>query len=247
MDNMFHLIQSQADDISPLTGYELIESKVHEMALQAAAYGSSFNLYNHNTTFAQVVLDNWPTEVNITLIGSNIGGNTFFGSRLTTELDLSVDTVAYAFNKSVGYNTTHKTWDATAVYYAVRGLDDVYSYNFTHGEVRAEADADTYWNFNSSLTNQNAVVFAEGGIGNASFAARLEEILLWSPGEAAPNEVKSQTLCVSGSNSTTPNATRTGSLPSPTFYSFTGTGVKATGRWIVWGMGTVFPFLQYVM
>jgi hypothetical protein len=196
-DNLYHLLLSEPDTISPLSGSALISQSVAELAIQAAAFGESFNLYNHNATFAETVLNNWPSDVNLTLIGSNIGSKTYFGARLTTELDLSVNPVAYAFNKSVGYNVTHKTWDATALYYAVRGLDDVYAFNFTHGVVVADSKATTSWNFESNSTRQNAVVWSEDGIGNVTFAERLEDILLWQPGEAIPENLRRFVGCES--------------------------------------------------
>ena len=227
-DNIYHLFISEADDISPLSGYDLITSKVSELVVQAAAYGESFNLYNHNATFAETVIDAWPETIPLTLVGSNIGGQTFFGARLTTELDLAVNPVAYAFNKSIGYNVTHKTWDATAMYYAIRGLDDVYAFNFTSGRVEADADADTTW-VAANETLQNALIWKEGGIGNASFAERLEDILLWQPGEVIPTNLRGLLTCVNGTNTTVAsNVSATAAVPSATGYQYSGADIGRT-------------------
>jgi len=208
MDNLYRLILSGPDSISPLSGMQLITRKVYEMAVQANAYGESFNRDNHNTTFAQIVLNSWPSSVKLTFIGDNIGNNVKFGAKLTTELDLATNPVAYAFNKSVGYNVTHSTWDATAMYYAIRGLDDVYAYNFTSGSVVADSDALTAWNVSNTATStQNAVVFKNGGIGNDSLSERLESILLWQPGTPIPSALTAIAGCPVSNNMTMPSST----------------------------------------
>jgi hypothetical protein len=232
LDNLYHLLLSEADEYSSLNGSALISAKVAELAVQAAAYGDSYNFYYHNETYAATVVDQWPRDTKLTYIGSNIGGNTYFGSRLTTELDLDTQPVAYAFNRSVGYNVTHKTWDATAMYYAIRGNDDVYAYNFTSGEDYANVNATTVWEFYGEESDENAVVFAAGGIGNASFAQRLEDILLWQPGQPIPANLAKIAVCV-GANSTSSttwtNATSTsgGSKPSATSTSVVYTALAA--------------------
>lgn len=201
--NLYALMESPADSYSPLNGTELIRAKVAELAVQAAANGKSYNLYSDEPQEAEMVVDDWPADVPLTYIGSNIGGNVLFGARLTTELDLATNPVAYTFNHSVGYNLTYKTWDATAMYYAVRGLDDVYSYNFTKGHDVADINATTQWVANGYNSSENAVVFAKHGIGNASFAARLEDILLWQPGDAIPASLTRMAQCTTAASSAT--------------------------------------------
>lgn len=198
-------MESPADAYSPLNGTELIIAKVAELAVQAYAIGSSYNLYSKDPTYAEIIIDSWPADVPLTYIGSNIGGNTYFGARLTTELNLTYNPVAYAFNHSAGYNKTHKTWDATALYYAVRGLDDVYAFNFTEGHDMADASATTSWNYTGYNASENGVIFAANGIGNVSFAERLEDILLWQPGDAIPSKLAKIAVCTTAtaSSSTT--------------------------------------------
>jgi hypothetical protein len=226
MDNLYRLILSGPDAISPLSGIELITTKVYEMAVQANAYGESFNLDNHNTTFAETVLNSWPSTVKLTFVGDNIGNNVQFGAKLTTQLDLATNPVAYAFNTSVGYNVTHSTWDATAMYYAIRGLDDVYAFNFTSGSVVADSNALTIWNTsNTAISTQNAVIFKNNGIGNDSLSERLENILLWQPGTPIPSALTAVAKCPA-SNTTVSHATST-LVASPTTATFTG-GVERT-------------------
>lgn len=214
--NLYALIASPADSYSPLNGTELIRAKVAELAVQAAANGKSYNLYSEKPQEAEIVIDDWPADVPLTYIGSNIGGNVLFGTRLTTELSLTVNPVAYTFNHSVGYNTSYKTWDATAMYYAVRGLDDVYAFDFTQGHDVADINATTHWVANGYNSSENAVVFAEHGIGNASFAARLEYILLWPPGEAIPASLTRMAQCTTAASSASGVASATGASATTT-------------------------------
>lgn len=79
-DNLYELMDSPADDYSSLNGTELIIAKIAELAVQAAAFGESSNLYSENPKYAELVIDNWPANVPLTYIGSNIGGSTYFGA-----------------------------------------------------------------------------------------------------------------------------------------------------------------------
>ncbi|CAK7214853.1 hypothetical protein SCUCBS95973_002275 [Sporothrix curviconia] len=226
--NLYALMESPADSYSPLNGTELIRAKVAELAVQAAAYGKSYNLYSDEPLDAEFVVDNWPAGVPLTYIGSNIGGNVLFGARLTTELNLTANPVAYTFNHSVGYNVSYKTWDATAMYYAVRGLDDVYAYNFTGGHDVADANATTHWVTCGYNSSENAVVFADNGIGNATFAARLEDILLWQPGDAIPASLTKMAQCTATAASSGVASTTGASATATTSVVPVSSAVKAT-------------------
>lgn len=235
LDNLYALLRSGPDVHSPLSGRALIASKVSALAIQAAATGKSYNLDDHNATFAEVVLDTWPATVPMTFIGSNIGSHVRFGARLTTSLDLAVNPVAYAFNASVGYNMSASTWDATAMYYAVRGLDDVYAYNFTSGKVEADANATTTWVDPGLKSRDNALVFREDGIGNVSFAQRLEDILLWQPGEVVPESLKRIAACVNSTQTVGGNGSAAASASAVPTAVYVGVAVKGQA----WLEGTV--------
>lgn len=255
MDNLYHLIISQPDSISRLSGFQLISQKVTEMVVQADPSGQSFNLINHNYTFAETVLNNWPSTTKLTFVDDGVAGDVNIGQRLTSQLDLGPgqpgNPVAYAFNTSVGYNITWRVWDATAMYYAVRGLDDVYSYNFTSGTVIAQTNTNTTWDFNQThysatgVDEQNALIFNKNGIGNASFAERLENLLLWQPGEAIPSDLRREVGCENGTDTGGNNGTvtGTGSASAPT--AFEGVGIRVSGVYGIFGgmASTIFTFL----
>ncbi|KAI1104021.1 hypothetical protein F4804DRAFT_308406 [Jackrogersella minutella] len=184
-DNMYHLMQSGPDTISPYTGAELLKSKVRELVVQANDVGFSYNTDAHNATFAEVVLNWWPGK--LTFASDDVGENTVIGSRITTELDVTKNPIGYALRANIGYNQTHYVWDAVALYYAVCGLDDVFDWKYkTGGRVRLNGSAYATWETNSTGPSlQNSIEFK---VPNTTFAARLENTLLWEPGQDIPRE-----------------------------------------------------------
>jgi len=120
-------------------------------------------------------------------------------------VDLQKNPVAWSFNTTIGYNMTQASWDPTAMYYAVRGLDDVYVYNKTGGSVFLMPNGTAIWRDNvTAAAPQNWVNLK---ISNVTFAERLEEILLWQPGSTIN---PAQTPCTGG-NSTKPGSGGSGS------------------------------------
>lgn len=180
-DNMYHLLNSGPDQISPRTGAELLSSKVRELVVQGDEVGRSYNTGLHNATFAQAVLNWWPRRLVFVS-----GGGARVGRRITTEPDAAANPVAYALRANIGYNQTHYAWDAVAVYYAVCGLDDAFAWKYpAGGRVALNGSAWATWE-NATADRpglQNAVEFAAP---NTTIAARLEDTLLWEPGDRVP-------------------------------------------------------------
>jgi len=108
-DALYLLFDSKPDDISPLTGFELIKEKVTELVVQAAGTGTSYNIVRHNPLYPTHVLNQWPTK--LTFVPGFIGSSVWWGDRLTTEVDLQKNPVAWAFNTTIGYNKKHQSWD----------------------------------------------------------------------------------------------------------------------------------------
>lgn len=231
---MYRFVDSPPDAISPLTGFELIKQKVVELVVQADGSGSSFNLAYHNGTFAAHVLNNWPSK--LTFVPGYVGRTIIMGAKLAVELDPATNPISFVWNATIGPNKTNPAWDrmfhssffphslfilrrltslflASAVYYAIRGLDDVYHYNKTGGSVVVYPNGTSRWN-DSAIppATQNWVDLS---ISNVTFANRLESILLWEPGQAVPSSLAK--CYSSGGNTNNSTATRTGiSPPTPT-------------------------------
>lgn len=64
---------------------------------------------------------------------------------------------------------------ATAIYYAVRGLDDVYQVERNQGEISFRENGTAVWDYESGSRLQRSI---DLNVNNATFAARLEELLL---------------------------------------------------------------------
>lgn len=108
-DNLYHLLHSRPDSISPLSGSRLIEKKVVEHVVQGNPNGTSFNFEGNDLKYAQYVLTNWPGR--ITYVPDAIGSTVYFGSQLTSKLDVTTHPVAYAAATSIGIGNVHQTWD----------------------------------------------------------------------------------------------------------------------------------------
>ncbi|KAI1379948.1 hypothetical protein F4677DRAFT_408097 [Hypoxylon crocopeplum] len=191
-DNMYHLLNSGPDQISPYTGAELLSSKVHEIVVQVNDVGWSYNTESSNATFAEVFLNWWPGK--LTFASDEVGENTIIGTRITTELDVTRNPLGYALRANIGYGVKHPVWDAVAVYYAVCGLDDVFYWKYPHGgRVSLNGSAYASWENATDDTEgpglQNSIEFK---VPNTTFAARLENTLLWEPGQHVP---KGRTWC----------------------------------------------------
>ncbi|KAI1408237.1 hypothetical protein F5Y13DRAFT_204951 [Hypoxylon sp. FL1857] len=187
-DNLFHLLNSGPDQISPYTGAELLNSKVRQLVVQANEVGLSYNTNTHNATFAQTVLNSWPGR--LTFVSDDVAENTVLGTRITTELDVTKNPIGYALRTSIGYGQKHPVWDAVALYYAICSLDDIFTWKYPHGgRVTLNGSAFASWEnaTEPSSTNspglQNSIKFK---VSNETFAERLEDILLWQPGQRIP-------------------------------------------------------------
>lgn len=130
--NIADLLESPADDISPLTGVELVRDKVKLLSIMAGA----FNPVNGNTHFLEANVVNhvgsmqrfvrqWPSEVPVVWSDFNIGIRARYPRR----------SIAHDFNYMphhiiresyllfCGPDHDRPSWDLTSVLYAVRPGD----------------------------------------------------------------------------------------------------------------------------
>jgi hypothetical protein len=64
---------------------------------------------------------------------------------------------------------------ATAIYYAVRGLDNIYSVERSRGEITFTVNGTAVWDYSSRSRLQRSI---ELNVNNATFAARMEDLLI---------------------------------------------------------------------
>ena len=140
LSNLSALLNTQADDISPLSGIELIGQKVKRAVMMAGTFpeGKEFNL-EFDSLASKKVLEKWPTR--IIFSGSEIGLKIMTGNRLVEKGDtLSPVREAFDYCLKTYQNREHPdgrhSWDQTAVLAAVRG-------------------AGTYWNLKTGQVKMN--------------------------------------------------------------------------------------------
>ncbi len=119
LTNLRNLLQSGGDASSHLDGMALVKAKVRAWVCMGGAFpqGREYNLYC-DTPAAVDVVKRWPAPV--VFSGYEIGNEIMTGARLRESPATSPVRRAYEL-----YNGLHnrQSWDLTAVFYAVRGLD----------------------------------------------------------------------------------------------------------------------------
>jgi hypothetical protein len=68
------------------------------------------------------------------------------------------------------------------MYYAIRGLEDVYFFDRTEGEIYFFTNGSAGWNYTSPSRLQRSVDLC---IANTTFARRIEDLLLLGPASSA--------------------------------------------------------------
>ena len=125
--NLKDLLLSEGDDISPLSGKALISQKVKHLVSMAGAFpeGREFNVHC-DTPASIAVAESWPTE--IVFSGFEIGNKVLTGKRLV-QMDVQNSPVkeAYELCFAEGDPDGRMSWDHTAVWVAVKGIEPYYS------------------------------------------------------------------------------------------------------------------------
>jgi len=125
--NLKDLLLSEGDEISSLSGKELVSLKVKHLVSMAGAFpeGREFNVYC-DTPASIVVTGNWPTD--IIFSGFEIGNKVLTGKRLV-QMDVQNNPVkeAYELCFAEGDPNGRMSWDHTTVLVASKGIEPYYS------------------------------------------------------------------------------------------------------------------------
>ena len=120
--NLDGLLLSAADDVSPLTGRELVEHKVKLWSCMGGEYpasneGGEFN-FDHYGNAAERVVNTWPGRA--VFGGGEFGSQYKVGGQLNDMANAKQNPVALSW---LHYNGGKKreAWDEISVYYGVRG------------------------------------------------------------------------------------------------------------------------------
>jgi Inosine-uridine preferring nucleoside hydrolase len=144
LTNLRNLLQTQADESSPLSGVELVKQKVRAWVCMGGKFpkGREFNLVSDGPAAAGAIR-NWPTP--IVFSGHEIGNVIMTGPGL--EKAGLASPVRRAFELYNGL-TPRASYDQTAILYAVRGfnggLTDIWSAK-SHGYLDVANDGSDVW------------------------------------------------------------------------------------------------------
>lgn len=137
--NFSGLLQSPPDDISPLSGMELIKAKVKHLWLMAGKWdepdgGKEHNFCNNHraSQAAALVCANWPTE--ITFLGFEVGYPLISGTHIADDDPLKPVMIDH------GSANGRYSWDPLLIELAVAGDPAAWSYSCVHGTASVNPD-----------------------------------------------------------------------------------------------------------
>jgi inosine-uridine nucleoside N-ribohydrolase len=149
LTNLAALIQSHADEYSPLNGTQLISKKVKRLVSMAGSFpgGDGFTEFNvmKDVAAAKTVFENWPAEVIYS--GFEIGSKIKTGLPLTQNNNITNSPVKDVFSICLPMakedHEGRMSWDETAVLVAVKGAAPLY--NLHAGKMIVHADGSNSW------------------------------------------------------------------------------------------------------
>jgi inosine-uridine nucleoside N-ribohydrolase len=157
LTNLSNLLKSEPDNISPLTGRDLVSKKVGMLVSMAGRFpeGKEFNVYLDSTASA-FVFTNWPGK--ITFTGWEIGSKILTGLRLIKS-DITNSPVKDVFSISIPMSEEDRngrmSWDETAVLIGVCGTDGFF--DTVRGQIIVNTDGSNTWENNPSGNQQYVI------------------------------------------------------------------------------------------
>jgi inosine-uridine nucleoside N-ribohydrolase len=145
LTNLNNLLKSQADNISPLNGLELVTKKVKNLVSMAGKFpeGKEFNVFMDSVA-SEYVFNNWPGDVIFT--GFEIGWEIRTGLRIMKS-DIKNSPVKDVFSISIPMSAEDKdgrmSWDETAVLIGVYGTEGFF--NTVRGKIIVNPDGSNGW------------------------------------------------------------------------------------------------------
>jgi inosine-uridine nucleoside N-ribohydrolase len=145
LTNLGNLLKSPPDEISTLTGTELIKKKVSKLISMAGSFpeGREFNIHIDSVS-SKYVFENWPGDIVFT--GFEIGKEILTGLRLIKS-PVQNSPVKDVFRISISQSEEDKngrmSWDETAVLIAVYGTEGFF--NTKRGTIIINPDGSNTW------------------------------------------------------------------------------------------------------
>jgi inosine-uridine nucleoside N-ribohydrolase len=148
LTNLNNLLKSPPDELSPLSGYDLVSKKVKILVSMAGRFpaGREFNIYMDSTA-SKYVYENWPGEVIFS--GFEIGWEIRTGLRLIKS-DIQNSPVKDVYRISIPLSAEDKdgrmSWDLTAVLIATYGTNRFF--DTVRGRIIVNPDGNNSWEDN---------------------------------------------------------------------------------------------------
>jgi inosine-uridine nucleoside N-ribohydrolase len=145
LTNLSNLMKSQPDEISTLSGTDLVKKKVLKLVSMAGRFpeGKEFNIFIDSVS-SKYVFENWPGEIIFT--GFEIGKEIFTGLRLI-ESPVRNSPVKDVFRISMSMSEEDRngrmSWDETAVLIAVYGTEGFFETK--RGNIVVYPDGSNSW------------------------------------------------------------------------------------------------------
>jgi pyrimidine-specific ribonucleoside hydrolase len=149
LTNISNLLQSKADDYSPLSGTDLVNKKVNKLVSMAGRFpkGKEFNVHI-DAAASRYVFTNFKKP--IILSGFEIGAKIKTGIPLIKDNSIKDSPVKDVFRISIPLakedSEGRMSWDETAVLVAVRGIEPFYK--LSCGAMVVAQDGSNTWNPN---------------------------------------------------------------------------------------------------
>ena len=191
LTNLADLLKSDKDDISDLSGQELVRSKVSEFVVMGGYYpsGWEFNFGGGDPESTIYVIENWPKEVPITFSGGELGGNIYSGQNLAQCSPLDSPILA-AYQWYVDRcSTVRESWDPLTTMYGILGLDGfsklgiesplAFANSFGYNSITS-SNASNAWVNDTHVTNQHWLRLADG-VTNSTMARLLNQFYVHDP------------------------------------------------------------------
>jgi len=141
-----HLLESKPDDLSPLTGVELVRKKVKALYLMAGVFTSSeepdYNLV-HGISYAQTLFNLWPADVDVLFSPMEVGnGIAYTQEQVLRDLaSFERHPIKYVYENIYKEGGGQKMWDPLTILQAIEG-DALFTLS-TRGTVKVTDEGKT--------------------------------------------------------------------------------------------------------
>ncbi|XP_046915683.2 uncharacterized protein LOC124496228 [Dermatophagoides farinae] len=140
--NLAHLLDSESDEYSPLSGRQLIQTKVNRMIAMAGNFpnGSEWNI-EKQVQASQHVINLWPTSVIFT--GAEVGQHLQCGQNIINDTRLANSPIREAWIIQKEQNIPDACFDEVAAFISINGVEPFYK--LAYGTMQISSDGKNIW------------------------------------------------------------------------------------------------------